>query len=250
MFMRNNISVASVDLPPLTVAQFVRKILDWASESEKKPRLVTYLNAHNVNLAFEDAEYADILQRADLLYADGMGVVWAWRRLGRPLPERVNAGDFMEDLCKAAAERNLSIYCLGSFSGVAEQAARAWQKSVPALKIAGTHDGFFAPENEEALAEEIRRAKPSILLVGMSVPLQEKWAMRWKNRLDVPVIWCVGALFEYWGMKRSRAPVWMRKAGLEWLWRLALEPRRMARRYILGNLKFLRHVWRMKRNSG
>jgi len=236
----------SLDLPPLTVAQFQETLVQWARQSGR-PRLVTYLNAHNVNLAFEDAGYASVLPRCDLLYADGMGVVWGWRRLGREVPERVNAGDFIVEFCRRLADEGISLYLLGSYPGVADDAAAAWMAQSPALRIAGTHDGFFSEADEPALAEGIRKAAPAILLVGMGVPRQEQWAARWKVELGVPVVWCVGALFEYWGMKRSRAPVWMRRLGLEWVWRLALEPRRMWRRYLVGNLRFVRHIRRLRR---
>lgn len=237
----------SLDLPPLTVNAFRARLLDWIAGD--RTRLVTYLNAHNVNLAFEDPQYAEVLREADLLYADGMGVVWGWRALGRALPERVNAGDFIVDFCRDLAERGLSIYLLGSYDGVAAEAARRWSEQAPMLKVAGTRDGFFGADEETAVVDEIRRAAPSILLVGMGVPRQEMWTARWKNQLNVPVVWCVGALFEYWGMKRSRAPEWMRRVGLEWAWRLALEPRRLGRRYVIGNLRFLKHLWILRRKD-
>ncbi len=224
----------------------MQRLLQWANAKDGHARLVTYLNAHNVNLACEDEEYLKVLQGADLLYADGMGVVWAWRRLGQALPERVNAGDLIEEFCQRAAERNLSIYLLGSFPEVAEGAAQAWQAKAPGLRIAGCRNGFFSEEEEEAIAREIALANPDILLVGMGVPRQEQWAAKWKDATGASVVWCVGALFEYWGMRRSRAPIWMRRIGLEWLWRLALEPRRMAKRYLWGNLVFVWNVMRMR----
>ncbi|MCX7012394.1 MAG: WecB/TagA/CpsF family glycosyltransferase [Candidatus Sumerlaeota bacterium] len=238
--------IARFNVHPVCESAFCRCVLLWAGLRGGRLRLVSYLNAHNVNLAFEDEEYRDILRRADMLYADGMGVVWGWRLVGQALPCRVNAGDLILDFCRGAAEQGLSLYLLGSAPGVAEAAARRWQAEAPGLKIAGARDGFFRPEDEDAVAEEIRRAHPDLLLVGMGVPRQEKWAARWKDRLGVPVVWCVGALFEYSGGRRARAPVWMRRCGMEWAWRLALEPRRLWKRYLVGNIRFLRNLMRVR----
>jgi exopolysaccharide biosynthesis WecB/TagA/CpsF family protein len=215
----------------------------------KHPLFVTYLNAHNVNVSARDSRYVATLARADVVYADGMSVVWASRLLaGRGLPERVNAGDFFPAFCRACAGRGLSLYLLGSEPRVSSRCANRLCSTVPGLRIAGATDGFWGRggefESEERLIESIRRAGPDILLVGLGVPRQELWAERHAADLGVPVIWCVGALFEYYGGRRARAPVWMRRLGLEWAFRLALEPRRLARRYLLGNAEFL---WRVAR---
>lgn len=241
-------SLLHLDLPPITVSRFCDTVLEWAGQSHRPAKFITYLNAHNVNLAASDPAYANVLSKADLLYADGMGVVWGWRALGKPLPERVNAGDFILPFCRQLAREKKSIYLLGSFPGVAEQAAQRWTESAPGLSVCGTHHGFFSREEEDALVAKINNTAPAILLVGMGVPLQEHWVDRWRDRLEVPVVWCVGALFEYWGMNRSRAPLWMRRIGLEWLWRLALEPRRLSRRYLAGNIQFVRHVLHLRKS--
>jgi exopolysaccharide biosynthesis WecB/TagA/CpsF family protein len=239
--------VLRIDVAPVSVQDFRERTIEWARAGDSTTRLVSYLNAHNVNVAFADPRYRDVLERADLVYADGMGVVWGWRRLGRALPERVNAGDFIEQFCRRAAEEGVSLFLLGSRPGVAQRAARRWADAAPGLRIVGTRPGHFGEADEEAVAEEIRRARPSILLVGMGVPRQELWADRWSERLGVPVVWCVGALFEYFGEGRRRAPAWMRRCGLEWAWRLALEPRRLGGRYLLGNLRFLANLRRLRR---
>jgi N-acetylglucosaminyldiphosphoundecaprenol N-acetyl-beta-D-mannosaminyltransferase len=208
--------------------------------------LVTYLNAHCSNLAAQDTAYREALGRFGLVYADGQGVVWAARTLGTPVPERVNAGDFIVDFCRLCAKEGIRLFLLGSYEGVPERAARTWSDAASGLVIAGTRHGFFSPEEEESVAAEIVAARPDILIVGMSAPRQELWTLRWADRLGVPAIWCVGALFEYFSDTRLRAPVWMRRAGLEWLFRLTLEPRRLWRRYLLGNSQFLWRVLRAK----
>ncbi len=240
--------IAGIEIAPVSVGDFCQTVLGWAGSGDSSPKLVAYLNAHNVNLAFKHPEYVSILQDADLVYADGMGVVWGWRRLGRELPERVNAGDFIETFCRQAAGNGLSLYLLGGRPGEAERAGRNWQASAPELTIAGTHHGYFDEDDEETVAEEIRSASPDILLAGMGAPRQEKWAARWIGELNVPVVWCVGALFEYSGGGRSRAPGWMRKIGLEWSWRLALEPKRLGERYLIGNWRYLANLRKLKKS--
>lgn len=227
-----------IAIDDLTREDFIHTILSWA-RGKNPPRLVTYLNAHCINIYFADAEYARIINQADLVYADGQAVIWASRVLKEPLPERISAADFFPQFCELCAKEHLSLYLLGSCAGVAEKAAENLREALPSLRIAGARHGYIAAVEIPQLVSEIREAKPDILLVGMSVPLQEKFAFHHLKELRVPVVWCVGALFEYVARIAPRAPVWMRRLGLEWLFRLAIEPRRLWRRYLLGNIAFL-----------
>ena len=247
------LSVESSALSPqhsaLSVESSALRTPHSALSSQHSPLLVTYLNAHCSNLAARDAEYRAAVNRFGLVYADGQGVVWGSRALGAPVPERVNAGDFIPDFCRLCASEGIRLFLLGSYEGVPERAAQTWSKAAPGLTVAGTRHGFFTPEEEESVAAQINAARPNILIVGMSAPRQELWTLRWAQRLHVPVIWCVGALFEYFSDTRLRAPVWMRRAGLEWLFRLALEPRRLWRRYLVGNARFVWRVLRARRKQ-
>jgi len=229
-------------LSPISVETFIKRVAVWGQSRER--RFITYINAACVNVYFRDPEYAEILRRTDLLYADGQAVVWAARRAGVDLAERVNAGDFFEDFCRACAERQISLFFLGSREGIAERAADELRRKTPGLRIVGTHHGYFSPEEEPRIVKAINAARPDLLIVGMGVSRQEKWWAKVGERLEAPVCWCVGALFEYKAGRRARAPVWMRRLGLEWLFRLILEPRRLWRRYLVGNLVFLYRVWR------
>jgi N-acetylglucosaminyldiphosphoundecaprenol N-acetyl-beta-D-mannosaminyltransferase len=231
---------------------FIKWLLDAAASRREPlpPTFVTYLNAWCFLIASEDPTYAVLLRSADGVYADGQGIVWASRRLEpeAPLPERVNAADFIIDLLKAASARGLSVALLGSEPGVARRAGERFMSAVPGLKLTGCYDGYFSNEGgQPAVLEKLAADQPDLLLVGMGVPLQEKWA--WEHRAQLPVgaIWCVGAMFEYFGEARARAPVWIRKAGLEWLFRLVLEPRRLWRRYLVGNARFMWRVLRLRR---
>lgn len=241
--MSDRVDILGVPLVPWTVDEFTRWVLDAGGGGSAKPVFVTYLNAWCSHVAARDGAYEGLLREADAVYADGQAVVWASRFLGRPLPERVNAGDFINELLREAAGRGLSVFLVGSAAGVAEAAAEAWTAQVPGLRVAGVCHGYW-DDDGEAAARQIAEASPDLLLVGLGVPRQEKWAAERLGSLNAQVVWCVGALFEYYGGARARAPVWMRRAGLEWLFRLALEPRRLAYRYIVGNASF---VWRVFR---
>jgi N-acetylglucosaminyldiphosphoundecaprenol N-acetyl-beta-D-mannosaminyltransferase len=227
-----------ISMAALTTDGFCNQIISWA-KSRSKPRLVTYLNAHCVNIFFRDPEYAKIIRSADLVYADGQSVVWASRLLKESLPERISAGDFLPEFCRRCKDNSLSLYLLGSEKDVAGNAAIALQKKIPGLKIAGVHHGFLSSGGIPEILSGIKTASPDILLVGMGVPLQEKFVEKHKGEINVPVTWCVGALFEYYAGTSPHAPRWMRRAGMEWLFRLAVEPGRLWKRYLLGNARFM-----------
>jgi N-acetylglucosaminyldiphosphoundecaprenol N-acetyl-beta-D-mannosaminyltransferase len=227
-----------IPVAALTTDEFCAQITAWA-KSKFKSRLITYLNAHCVNIFFRDPEYAKIVRSADIVYADGQSVVWASRLLKEPLPERISAGDFISAFCRSCRDNALSLYLLGSDKKVAENAALYLQKENPGLKIAGAHHGFLSSEQIPEILSEIKNVSPDILLIGMGAPLQEKFAERYVKEINVPVTWCVGALFEYYAKVTPRAPRWMRRTGMEWLFRLAADPKRLWKRYLLGNVTFI-----------
>ncbi len=243
-------SLFDVTIGRWTCRELIETVCDCASA--KDAMFITYANAHTINVKARDAQYARVLEQADIVYADGMSIVWASRWLGaNGLPERVNAGDFLEEFLRECARRNISIFMIGSAPGVAKRCTERMAGRIDGLRIAGATDGFWGRggefESESEVLEAIREAKPDVLLVGMGVPLQEVWTAEHERDLEVPVRWCVGALFEYFSGERARAPHWIRRIGMEWAFRLVLEPRRLARRYLWGNLEFLGHVWRERR---
>ena len=233
--------VMGVKVAVVSVSEFMSWLVGQVHAENPAPSFITYLNAACSNIAADDAGYHDILNQAECVYADGQAIVWASRVLGNPLPERVNAGDFIVDLCRQLADAEITIGLIGGRETVAAQAASSWAAEASGLKVAGAWSGF---QLDSTQVSQIASVAPDILLVGMGVPLQEHWAWTHKGLLGAKVIWCVGALFEYYGEGRPRAPVWVRRFGLEWLFRLALEPRRLWRRYLLGNARF---IWRLAR---
>lgn len=208
------------------------------------PLRVGYLNAHVCNLAAGDPAFHARLRGFDVLYADGMAVVRAARRRGAPAPERVNAGDFLPLLVAGCAARGVRVGLLGARAGVAAACAAAFDDPVLGNPIVYARDGFGDDAEAAAAAKE---AGVDLLLAGMGSPRQEEWIDAHGAASGARVLWAVGALFEYFAGERARAPVWMRRAGLEWAFRLALEPRRLGGRYLLGNAAFALREWREPR---
>jgi N-acetylglucosaminyldiphosphoundecaprenol N-acetyl-beta-D-mannosaminyltransferase len=238
-----------IDVQTAPPADLLRRILGFAGDG--RSHHVTYVNAHVLNQANRDPELRKALQDSDLVYCDGYGVRLAARLIGLPVPHRMTGADWIWAVASLCQERGLSLYLLGSDPGSAADAGAAVRRWYPRLDIRGTHHGYFelgSPHSERVL-EDIVEKKPDILLVGMGTPQQERWVEHYADRLDVPVVWTVGALFDYLSRRVPRAPHWLADHGLEWVFRLALEPRRMWRRYLLGNPAFLTRVLRERKGA-
>ena len=195
---------------------------------ERRPRLVATANAEMVMLAQEDHHLSDILNSADLVLADGAGVVWAAKRLGTGVPERVAGFDLTQELLARAAISGYRIFWLGAAPGIAETAAQNATQCHPGLITVGIHDGYFAPE-DRTITQMIQEARPDILLCALGVPKQEKWLQEHLNQLQVPVSIGIGGTFDVMAGKVKRAPLRMQKAGLEWSYRLIRQPSRLLR---------------------
>lgn len=245
--------IMGINLWCITQDEFQSIIINEIKNGQlnNKAKFISYLNAHCFNVACSNRSYFDILSKADLLYADGQAVVWASKLSDNPLPERVNAGDFIIQFFIKCQEEGIKIFLLGGDEGVVSSSVAKFSQEVKGLSIVGYHHGYFKREDEEKIVNMINQSGAELILVGMSVPCQEEWAMRNIEKLNTKVIWCVGALFEYYSGIRRRAPVWMRSVGLEWLFRLMLEPKRLWKRYLIGNFLFTIRILRwhlLKRN--
>lgn len=244
--MHKNVNFLNIKVAALTLDEIVEKILEYALTG--KGKFITYLNAHCVNMTFADFEYKKILEKADLVYAGGQGVVWAARFLGNHLPERVNILDFFDRLVKELKEKEITIYLLGGTQDVVKKTEQVLKDK--GLKILGSRDGFFDKIEEKEIIREINTLKPDILMVGMGVPKQEKWIYTHLNELDVHLCWAVGAVFDWLSGQKKRAPEWMMKCGLEWLHRLYQQPKRLWKRYLIGNIVFLCRIFKWKIKHG
>ena len=235
--MRDLSNILGIGVDRINTVGVLARVENFVSEG--KQHQIAYINAHCMDYAFKDREYKDILTHSDILYADGMAIVWASYFYGDPLPERVNLGDFLPELCKLCVKKGYKIFLSGGETGVAEKVSERLKKSFPNLKIAGTYHGFFKEDDNGTVIDMINKSGADIVLVGMGVPRQEKWIYKNKDKIKAPVLWGVGGLFDYYAGRIKRAPVWMRKAGLEWLFRLSLEPARLWNRYLIGNVLLL-----------
>jgi N-acetylglucosaminyldiphosphoundecaprenol N-acetyl-beta-D-mannosaminyltransferase len=182
---------------------------------------------------------------------DGVAVVWASRLLGRPLSERVNGTDLMERLVEIAAEDGHSVFFLGARPEVVTATTATFKARHPDLIVAGYHHGYW--KDDEDMVTQIRATRPDYLFVGIPSPKKEFWLQANLHELKVPVTMGVGGSFDVIAGRYRRAPRWAREGGLEWLWRLAQEPRRMWKRYLFGNSRFLAIILReyvLQRRSG
>lgn len=209
--------------------------------ARRSPITVLYVNVHCMNVAASDERYARALAAADIVYCDGTGVRLGARVAALPSPERMTGADWIHDLCRLATEHQLSLFLLGGEPGIAEAAGHVLRNRYAGLRIAGTLSGYG--EAVSAI-DAINDSGADILLVGMGTPTQEFWITANRAALNVPVTWAVGALFDFVSGQIPRGPRWMTEHGLEWLCRLAIEPRKLWRRYLIGNPVFF---WRIVR---
>ena len=193
------------------------------------PHMVVTSDASAVMRAQDDAEFREIINEADLVTADGAGVVLASKLLDLPLWDKVSGCDLVGDLCAVAAQEGRSVYFLGAAPGVAQAAAEKLRERLPALAVAGCHDGYFDEAEEARIVADIRAQRPGLLLVALGIPRQEKWIKAHLERLGVPVCIGIGGSLDVISGRKQRAPVWMQRCGLEWLYRTAKEPSRLPR---------------------
>jgi N-acetylglucosaminyldiphosphoundecaprenol N-acetyl-beta-D-mannosaminyltransferase len=225
--MTKRIQILKVPIDVVTMEEALKRVIEYIED--RKTHVVVTANAEMVMQAQEDAELMEILQKADLVLADGAGVVWAARHKGSPVPERVAGADLVARLLQTAPAKGYRIFFLGAAPGVAALAAEIIHAAYPGVTICGVRDGYFTSDTEQEVINEICAARPDVLLVGLGVPRQEKWIWRHKEQLKVPVCIGVGGVIDVMAGVVQRAPVWMQKAGLEWSFRLIKQPYRIVR---------------------
>lgn len=228
------------------------RAVDWVIQRTRQ-RIRTqlnFVNAHCLNVAQGNPDYRQALEHSDQLFPDGSGISLAMRLQGMRLRDNLNGTDFFPHLCEQARGHGLSIYLLGGREGVADQVADNMCRRFPGLRIAGTQHGYFNELENDRVIAQINRSDADILLVAMGVPQQELWLQQHGKRLRATTRAGVGGLFDFYSGRISRAPAGLRRAGLEWIWRLLQEPARMWRRYLLGNplfvLRALREAMRVR----
>jgi N-acetylglucosaminyldiphosphoundecaprenol N-acetyl-beta-D-mannosaminyltransferase len=236
----DRISLVGIPVDNLTMDEAIQHMVQPASG--EGTRQVCFVNADCVNIAFRNSEYRGLLSLASLVLGDGIGVKLAGRILNQPIRQNVNGTDLFPRLCAELERCRLGIYLLGGKPGVAPDVARWIEQHHPALPVRGCRHGYFSDEEEAAVITDIANSGAQVLLVAFGAPKQDQWIERNLDRLGVPVASGVGGLFDFYSGRIPRAPVWLREIGLEWIYRFLQEPRRMWRRYFVGNAVFLFRV--------
>ncbi len=199
------------------------------SVDARTPRHVVTADASMVVLARRDPALMQIVQSADLVTPDGAGILWAAKLLHTPIPHKISGVDLVADLCRLSAQHGWRVFFLGAAPGVAALAADNLRARFPGAQIVGTRDGYFSREDEPQVIADIQAAQPDVLLVAFGIPKQEKWITAHKAALQVPVSIGIGGSFDVYSGRVKRAPVWMQKASLEWLYRLASNPKKIGK---------------------
>jgi N-acetylglucosaminyldiphosphoundecaprenol N-acetyl-beta-D-mannosaminyltransferase len=241
------VTVERVDVLGVPVAVLTRPMLTsviYNAVVSETRGWITYANIHSVNEAFSSPWLRKFYQESLICYCDGQGIRLGAKLLGKSIPERITLPDFLEDLCLLARDHKFTLFLLGSADDVAERAAKVLQDRYPGLMITGFHRGFFDPGEMPAVIETINKANPDILLIGMGIPIQEEWIRDHFQPVRATVAWAAGGVLELISGSKSRCPRWMSSWGLEWVYRLFQEPRRLWKRYLLGNLLFLMRIIR------
>jgi N-acetylglucosaminyldiphosphoundecaprenol N-acetyl-beta-D-mannosaminyltransferase len=210
--------------------------------AQGSPHQIATVNPEFVMAAQRHDAFRDVLEGCDLCMADGVGLLWAARRYGRPLPERVTGSDGVPLIAERAALTGWSLYLLGAAPGVADRTSQVLAHRYPGLRIAGTHAGSPRDDDAEGIIALVREASPDILFVAFGAPQQDLWIARYREALHVPVMMGVGGAFDHITGVRRRAPLWVQRLNLEWLFRLVTQPWRWQRQLALP-----RFVWAVLR---
>lgn len=247
---RRKVRLFGIDMDAVRMDQAVAQVLIWISERDGQCRYVVTPNVDHVVLYHESEPLRQAYGEASLVLADGAPIVAASRLLGRPLPERVAGSDLVPCLFHEATWQRLPLrlYLLGGEPGVGQRAAERIAATWPGIEVVGVASPPLGFERDDSvnseLVAEINGCQPDLLLIGLGAPKQERWISRYYGELSVPAALCIGATIDFLAGHRTRAPRWMCRFGLEWLYRVLCEPRRLARRYARDAWRFPRFVWR------
>ncbi len=237
------VDILGAPVARLSLTETAKLITGFVQEG--RPRQVITLNPEYLVRAQSSPELLETVRRADLVTADGVGIVWAAKKAGAPVPERVTGIDLLQRLAREAGAQGWRVFLLGSRPGVAAKAGRNLTRQYPGLHLVGTEDGYFGPADEPAIIDKIRASGADLLFVGLGAPRQELWTVQNLENLGVPVVIGVGGSFDVVSGEVQRVPSWLQRLNLEWLGRLASDPKRWRRQLVLPEFVFL--VWRYYR---
>lgn len=248
MKVNDKVNLLDVEFDNLTMKDALKVIKN--SIIERKKRLICFVNPDCLNKIFTDRQYFGILKEADSVFPDGIGINIACKMIKNPMRENINGTDMLPFLCEMCVENGWGMYFLGAKPGVAVKMKELLEERYLGLKVCGCGDGYFDRAKSGEIIDVINGSGAQILLTAFGVPWQEKWLRQYKDAIEVPVMMGVGGLFDFYSGNIKRAPVWLREIGGEWIYRIIQEPRRMWKRYIIGNPVFLYRVmkWKRQRN--
>ena len=233
-----------VEFDDLSAQELIARI--GAVVEGRSRMIVANVNAHAMNLAFDQPWLRDFFNRCELVYCDGFGVKWGAALLSQTIANRASLGDWFDLLAASAAARGYSCFFLGGREGVAEEASRRLTEKHPGLQVLGCEDGYFdkatSSEANQAIIERINDLRPDILVVAMGMPIQERWLLENWDGIDARVAMTSGTVLDYVAGVKVRPPRYLTDHGLEWAGRLLVEPGRLWRRYLVGNPVFF---WRV-----
>jgi len=224
----------TVDLPTA-----VGRTLGWIDHPDRRSHTIVTVNVAILMMMRQDRQLTAAVRAADMVVADGVPLVWVSRWLGEPLPHRVTGVDLMLELLRVGSERGVSVFLLGTTQERLDVLVRVVAERYPGVRIAGSRNGYFTEDEHQEVARQIRDSRADLLLMGMPAPMKEIWSERLRDDLHTPAILGVGGAFDVLAGYVKRAPVPMQRVGLEWAWRLMLEPRKLWKRYLVTNLTFL-----------
>lgn len=240
----DRIEVTGLAVDPVDLAQLFDYSVAAARDSSNR-RTIGYLNVHVANLAARDRQVTAYLnEHCDLVYCDGKGIGWGAKIQGLPEPPRMTAADWLPDLLARFGREDLRTFVIAGKPGVVEQAVGSMEAASGPLGPIGSHDGYVREaEKTDSAIEAANAFGADVVLVGMGSPIQEHWILKNRDRLNAPVVWVLGATFDYYAGEQARGPEWLRSAGHEWAARLLADPWRLWKRYVIGNPQFLWRAW-------
>ncbi len=242
----NRMKFLNTEIDNLTMQESLEIIDELINR--KKPSYVVTPNVDHIVKLEEDTEFQDVYENADLILTDGMPLIWISKMKKTPIKEKVSGSDLFPKVCELAAKKGYRLFLLGAAEGVADTAARNLEEKYNGLNVVGTYSpsyGFEKNEDEiNHIINIVREANPDILAVGLGAPKQEKFIYKYKDKLNVPISLAIGASIDFEAGNINRAPKWMQDSGLEWLYRLCKEPKRMYKRYLVDDIEIIKLLFK------
>lgn len=242
------VTILGIPIHNLTMDAAVETIMERLDGSV--PAQVCFVNADCANIAYRHSAYHNVLTQVDMVLADGVGLKLGGKLTAQEIKQNVNGTDLFPRLCHALSGTRQSLFLLGAQPGIAEKVMAWIATHYPDVVIAGWHHGYFTLAEEQTVVRQIASSGATLLLVALGAPRQDLWIRQHLQATGVKVAIGVGGLFDFYSGRIPRAPVWMREIGAEWVYRLYQEPRRMWKRYLIGNGRFLFRVIRDNRRKG